>query len=401
MSHKLKRLTNPNRPLFSLYCLLLTFVLTGCGQSPVEYLPTLIPAVLPPPAATETPTAAPVPLNNTPAAEPTAVPTFIPTPDGVGIRPQQAEQKYVPDAGPVPAADWRPPPYTVPLSFHPEDHYWLARPIPSGSRNYELEWYPYGNDVQAANVQRYRIHHGMDFPNDTGTQVLAAGSGTVIHAGPLPSPNNGINYYGNTVVIQHDWQWNGEDVFTLYAHTLELFVEEGERVEQGELIAGVGSSGEVTGPHLHFEVRVGVNKYGAARNPALWLAPYEGWGTIAGRFVDRRSRMISGATLKLRPLDSPEDEFRQQMTYHPTAASDDLLRENFVFADVPAGTYELILDANDGVHRYRREVEVFPGQTSFEVISTNFEFQPTPEPLATPEPLPTPLDIPNNVTPEG
>ena len=86
--------------------------------------------------------------------------------------------------------------------------------------------------------------------------------GTIVHAGQLTSPRNGISYYGNTVVILHDWQWREQEVYTLYAHTLELFVQVGDRVDQGQLIAGVGSSGEVSGPHLHFEVRIGGNNYG-------------------------------------------------------------------------------------------------------------------------------------------
>ncbi len=325
-----------------------------------------------------------------------------PTPLTVGIRPSDAEQKWIPDVGPDSPTDWRPPPYDVPLAIHYDDHYYMIRPIPSGSRNFELEWYPFGNDVQTNAIASYRIHHGVDFPNETGIPVLAASSGTVVHAGTLLSPRNGVNYYGNTVVIKHDWQWHGEDVFTLYAHTLELFVEEGDYVEQGQLIAGVGSSGEVSGPHLHFEVRVGVDKYGAARNPALWIAPYEGWGTIAGRFVDRQGKLISSAALTLISMDSDAPE-RHQQTYYPTIASDPVWRENFVFADVPAGNYELILDANDGVHRYKREIEVRPGQTSFEVISTNFVFVATATPHPTPEPTGTPVTplIFVTATPEG
>ncbi|MCP4416988.1 MAG: M23 family metallopeptidase, partial [Chloroflexi bacterium] len=212
--------------------------------------------------------------------------------------------------------------------------------------------------------------------------------GTVEHDGLLTSPRNGVNYYGNTVVILHDWQWQGKEVYTLYAHTLELFVQEGDSVEQGQLIAGVGSSGEVSGPHLHFEVRVGGNYYGNTRNPALWLAPFEGWGTLAGRFVDKNSQMISSATLTLLPLNV-DTAVRKQRTYYPTVASDAVWRENFVFSDLPAGRYRLTLDVNDNVHIYEREVEIFPGQTSFEIISTNFEFVPTATPVPSPTLAPT------------
>lgn len=321
----------------------------------------------------------------------------LPTPAGVGIRPDEAQQLWVPDAGPEPPEGWRPPPYAVPLSFHYDDHYWLARPLPSGSRNYDLEWYPYGNDVQLPDRPSYRIHHGLDFPNETGTPVLAASSGTVVFAGPLPSPLNGVNYYGNTVIIQHDWQWLGQDVFTLYAHMLELFVQEGDEVAQGQLIAGVGSSGEVSGPHLHFEVRVGTNNYHDTRNPALWLAPFEGWGTLAGRFVDKNNQFISGAAMTLLPLDG-DTAVRKQRTYSLVVRSDEIWQENFVFGDLPAGRYRLTIDMNDGVHIYEREVEIFPGQTSFEIVSATFEFTPT----ATPIPSDTPPSVDQTApTPEG
>jgi len=379
--------------------LILLLGLLGCRADGVTLAPTAVPLAQFP----LLPTATAVPTDSfiSAASETTATavaPTpalLIPTPEGAGLRPDQAQQNFVRDAGPAPrdAGEWRPPAMPAPLSIVPDDHYWLVRPIPSGYRNYDLEWYPFGNDVQAANVPPYRIHHGIDFPNETGTPVLAAGSGTVIHAGPFPSPNNGVNYYGNTVIIQHDWQWQGQDVYTLYAHTLELFVDVGDEVAAGQLIAGVGSSGEVTGPHLHFEVRVGENVYAAARNPALWLAPYEGWGTLAGRLVDKRGRLIADAKIQLLP-PGRSDILREQSTYYPTVKSDDVWEENFVIGDIPAGEYVLLLTVNDIT--YRREVEILPGRTVFEIISTEFEYNPTPTPLPTPTPTVTPFGTPGD-----
>lgn len=361
--------------------------LTGC-QLGMAAVPTRIAVadtpVVPEPTPVAATTAEPE-LPTIEGASETATPTseVLPTPAGKGVRPDRVQQQWVRDVGPEAPADWRPPTYDVPLSVHPDDHYWLIRPISSGRRNYDLEWYPYGNDVLLSALAPYRIHHGIDLPNERGTPVLAAGSGTVVHAGALPSPRNGVNYYGNTVVIQHDWQWQGRDVFTLYAHTLELFVEVGEHVAQGELVAGVGSSGEVSSSHLHFEVRVGKNNYGDTRNPALWLAPYQGWGTLAGRFVDRRGRFIPGATLTVEPVDV-DTPVRVQRTYDLSVRSDDVWRENFVVGDLPAGRYELRIAFN-GI-TYSRDVTVLPGRTVFEIISTSYEFTPlpTPEPTATP-----------------
>ncbi|MFO7683722.1 MAG: peptidoglycan DD-metalloendopeptidase family protein [Chloroflexota bacterium] len=376
-------------------------MLAGCGGALA--LPTAVPLAVAPETATAQAAAeeTEVVVSDEGMGEETAVfPSHddtIPTPAGDGLRPEQIVQNYVRAAAPAARSteEWRPPPMAAPLSYNPDDHYWLIRPIPSGKRNYDLEWYPFGNDVQAADIPPYRIHHGIDFPNETGTPVLAAGSGTVIHAGPFPSPTNGVNYYGNTVIIQHDWQWQGKDVFTLYAHTLELFVAEGDTVDQGQVIAGVGSSGEVTGPHLHLEVRVGENTYANARNPALWLVPYEGWGTLAGRIVDNRGRPITGAKLQLRPPGSNEI-LRQQSTYATTVRADDIWQENFVIGDVPAGKYELHITVADVA--YKRNVEIFSGQTTYETIATEFSFIPTSTPIPLPTPVPT-LALPGAVQP--
>ena len=90
-----------------------------------------------------------------------------------------------------------------------------------------------------------RLHAGIDFRGSTGTPILAAESGTVVYAGQRGG-------YGNTVVVDH-----GGSLATLYAHQSRLAVATGDEVQQGEAIGAVGSTGFSTGPHLHFEVRVG------------------------------------------------------------------------------------------------------------------------------------------------
>jgi murein DD-endopeptidase MepM/ murein hydrolase activator NlpD len=89
-----------------------------------------------------------------------------------------------------------------------------------------------------------RFHSGVDIGAPMGAPVVAAGSGTIITAGRLGG-------YGNTIVIQH----NGVQQ-TLYAHLSEIFVLPGQRIEQGTVIGRVGSTGNSTGPHLHFESRM-------------------------------------------------------------------------------------------------------------------------------------------------
>ncbi len=359
-------------------------------------IPEIVPSGTPGPSNTAEPDTEEESTGVTPTLRSTSTATPAPT----GIRPSDATYHRPPELGPESTVEWRPPPVSVPHSLHPDDHYWLARPLPSDRRNYELEVYPYGNIPVPVRLRPYRVHHGMDFPNEKGTPIFAASSGTVVFAGPRPNPYSGINYYGNTVIILHDWQWQGQNVYTLYAHTLELFVEFGDIVEQGQLIAGVGDSGEVSGPHLHFEVRVGANNYDLTLNPGLWLAPFEGWGTLAGRFTDNRGRPIHGAHITLRPVSVNSDvgtDTRRHLTYAPTRINgDDLWDENFLFSDLPAGEYNLEFRTSGRV--YERTVVVKPELTNFIVVQADITWSPTATPTYTPTPYPTPT---GSLTPTG
>ncbi len=89
-----------------------------------------------------------------------------------------------------------------------------------------------------------KLHAGVDVGVSVGTKVYAAESGTVITAG-------WVQGYGNCVIIMHD---NG--LTTLYAHLSSYNVSNGQRVSRGDTIAYSGNSGNSTGPHLHFEVRL-------------------------------------------------------------------------------------------------------------------------------------------------
>jgi murein DD-endopeptidase MepM/ murein hydrolase activator NlpD len=88
-----------------------------------------------------------------------------------------------------------------------------------------------------------RFHAGTDLAAPMGTPVVAAAEGTVQNA-------NWMGGYGLTVTVNH-----ASAQQTLYAHLSELFVQPGQRVEKGTVIGRVGSTGNSTGPHLHFEVR--------------------------------------------------------------------------------------------------------------------------------------------------
>ncbi len=100
-----------------------------------------------------------------------------------------------------------------------------------------------------------KLHTGIDIPASTGSSIVAASSGTVIHSGWLGG-------YGNVVMIDH-----GGGIVTLYAHNSSLTVSKGQSVSRGSLIAKAGSTGNSTGPHLHFEVR----QNGKYIDPLPWV----------------------------------------------------------------------------------------------------------------------------------
>ena len=102
---------------------------------------------------------------------------------------------------------------------------------------------------------RSSAHTGLDIATSTGTPVVAAASGTVTFSGWKGS-------YGYLMVITHS---NG--VQTYYGHCSKLYYSAGASVSQGQTIAAVGSTGNSTGPHLHFEIRVN----GIAYNPQNYL----------------------------------------------------------------------------------------------------------------------------------
>lgn len=89
-----------------------------------------------------------------------------------------------------------------------------------------------------------RFHTGVDLRGREGTEIRAAAEGVVKSAGRRGG-------YGNAVEIDH-----GGGVTTLYAHASSLAVEPGQKVEPGQALGAVGQTGQATGPHLHFEVRV-------------------------------------------------------------------------------------------------------------------------------------------------
>lgn len=116
--------------------------------------------------------------------------------------------------------------------------------------------------------KRRRSHNGVDLAAPTGTPIRATGDGTVEMA---------KRYGGYGLYVQLD---HGGQLETRYAHMSRMAVSAGERVVKGQIIGYVGSTGNSTGPHLHYEVRIA----GAAVDPSPYMAGAMDEETFASRY---------------------------------------------------------------------------------------------------------------------
>ncbi len=99
-------------------------------------------------------------------------------------------------------------------------------------------------------------HTGLDFAAPTGTPIVAVEDGKIVSSGPAGA-------YGNMVEVAH-----GNGTRSLYAHLNSIDVKVGQKVSRGELLGGLGNTGNSTGPHLHFEI----SKNGHQVDPQKFLA---------------------------------------------------------------------------------------------------------------------------------
>ncbi|MEO8328937.1 MAG: peptidoglycan DD-metalloendopeptidase family protein [Candidatus Nanopelagicales bacterium] len=146
----------------------------------------------------------------------------------------------------------------------------------AGQPTGQLIWpIPGGAMVQGVGWREHPVYHylschtGVDISAGSGTQILAAHSGTVVWTkSELDGP------YGNNTLIDH-----GDGLSTFYAHQSQFAVEVGDHVKTGEVIGYVGETGYATGPHLHFEVHINgvpfdpMGWFGGAKTPQSEFCP--------------------------------------------------------------------------------------------------------------------------------
>ena len=117
-------------------------------------------------------------------------------------------------------------------------------------------------------------HKGQDIAAPTGTKVKSVDDGVVVRSSPVAQGGG----YGNFIVIKH------KDFYSAYGHLSKREVNKGETVKKGQLIGLVGSTGQSTGPHLHFEIRKTEN--GSQIDPKPYLTGSELSSTILGKETD-------------------------------------------------------------------------------------------------------------------
>jgi murein DD-endopeptidase MepM/ murein hydrolase activator NlpD len=313
-------------------------------------------------------TSTPFPLTEAPAPLPTTT--------------SGAMQLFFPTVIPVQGVEYRPPLYPIPWSLSPFDHFYFAAPIAAAYPG-EPEWdYPYGGVFFGPNI----IHTGVDLPAPRGTDVLAAGPGTIVWAGIglYTGSSESLNDpYGIAVAIRHDFGYQDQQLYTIYAHMEEVDVVVGQWVNTGAVIGKVGSTGNTTGPHLHFEVRLGENSFYSTRNPVLWMVPPEGYGVLVGRVTGD-----FGSTLKDHLVSVTNTQTKQIWKVYTYASDatihgDSYYNENVALGDLPAGVYQIDI-IFDGMYN-REDVQILAGQVTYFTFNgfVKYNYSPPPTPTST------------------
>ncbi len=198
-------------------------------------------------------------------------------------KPTIAPFRFVlPTPGAEPVSGWRPPLYPVPWAVSAYDHFYFARPIAADNVNWPLAEYRYGGVFFAPNI----VHTGVDIDANEGH----ADPGCRSRHGRLSRLGFVYRSARQYQLIPMDRLWlsamtlatRDRRSIPIYAHMSKIIAVVGQHVETGDVLGLVGDTGATTGPHLHFEVRLGENTFYSTYNPELWMAPPQGWGVLVG-----------------------------------------------------------------------------------------------------------------------
>jgi murein DD-endopeptidase MepM/ murein hydrolase activator NlpD len=356
----------------SLVVVLLAILVSCSSDRDPDLTPVIMAGATLTPLGPEDPDSRPTPVINT-AIPATPAPTTTSEPVRFEL-PTAVE----------PVSAWRPPLYPVPWAPSINDHFYFYRPIAADEVNWPLPNYRYGGIFFGDYV-----HTGIDISAEYGTPVLASGPGTVISAGWGLFVEDQGSPYGQAVVIRHDFGYRSQPLYTVYAHLSEVDVVAGQWLAVGDELGNVGDTGHTTGPHLHFEVRIGSEQFFSTYNPELWVSPPQGWGVLVGRVMGTNGHPLSTWTVVV--ISNETGRRWDVSTYGAEAVnSDPYYNENVVLSDLPAGVYTVSIEFEDDF--YRTEVQIMPGRVTYFTYRGENGYTgllpPTPDPLDLITPLP-------------
>lgn len=291
--------------------------------------------------------------------------TEIPQPTATEAPPEPTPtepplQMDFPTPEPADIPQWRPALYEIPWAISPYDHFFFKRAIGVNSVNWPLANYRYGGMFPGTDF----IHTGIDIDAPLGTPILAAADGKVLWAGygVYSGKVDSNDPYGLAVTVEHDFGYQGKQLYTIYAHMDKILVEPGQRVKAGDQLGLVGDTGLTTGPHLHFEVRWKGNYFISTVNPELWIAPPQGWGVLTGRVMNTNGSLLTSHDIVV--ISKSTRQTWIVRSYGPKYVnSDPYYRENMVLSDLPAGDYQIYIDYFE--EKYTTTVTINPGAVTY------------------------------------
>jgi murein DD-endopeptidase MepM/ murein hydrolase activator NlpD len=275
-----------------------------------------------------------------------------------------------PTVTPAPTGEWRSPLSDMPLALGEVDHFYFSRPIAVDSVNWPMPDYLYGYHDSETEFP----HSGLDYDAPLHTPILAAASGKVVFVGYglALGKGNPKDPYGLAVVIRHDFSYDGYSLLTVYSHMEKILVTDGQRVKEGDQIGLVGLTGNTSGPHVHFEVRLEKDDLYYVQNPELWVMPLIDYGVFVGSFTDANGFFLTSREVWIKSVSTGEN-WTVKTYAAQDVTNDPAYKENVVLGDLPVGKYEITYLNNYKYHKFIFTIQ--PEAITYITFKSNEGFQ--------------------------
>ncbi len=300
-------------------------------------------------------------------AEPVAAQSPNPQQDTTPFSQPTPVNLEFPETTETPEPDHFPALYEIPLALSMHDHFYFDRPLVLDELKWPTSDFRFGYFDEKTNT----MHTGLDIVGSYGQTVYAVADGEVIFSGYGLTKGNEdkSDPYGIAVVIKHSFSFEGKILYTVYGHFSEALVKTGQQVNAGDPIGLMGLTGNTSGPHVHFEVRVRENGEYKIQNPELWFAPPIGHGVLVGQIKGNNGVMLNSKVFWLKSLATKQSWTITSYSQGPIDRKlyDDYFKENFVLNDLPEGSYEISAVYN--TKTYKSTIYIAPGATNYVVFN--------------------------------